>query len=120
MQKTVNETIKFLRMSKGMTQGELANAIGVSTNSIASIEAGRSKPSPKNLIALAEALGVKSNDLLNGNVGDVQKDWKEEAYEVVKQENEWLKRMLELALGEKQQYSKLTGNNETLRVLKVA
>ncbi len=103
MQQTVNEAIKFLRKSKGLTQQELAEAINVSKTAIVNVENGRSNPSVKNLVLIAEYFGVKSNDLLNGNVGaGPQKSWKEEAYEELKRQNDFLQRMLELALSKEQ------------------
>ena len=51
------DRIKSLRAQKGMTQAELAKKCGVSTNTIASLEAGR-PAFPYSVRAVAEALGT--------------------------------------------------------------
>ena len=53
------ERIRELRALKGLTQEELAEAVGVSTDFISLIERGQRAPSFENLERLAEALGVK-------------------------------------------------------------
>lgn len=57
------ERLKELRKKSGMTQGELAKLIGVSTNSISIYENG-DLPSIGKLISLANALGVSVDFLL--------------------------------------------------------
>lgn len=53
------------RMDLHLTQTEVANAAGVSQQSIESIESGRTKK-PRNLLDLAKALKCSPNWLLNG------------------------------------------------------
>lgn len=50
--------IKALRKATGLTQEELATAVGVSTDMIGSIEQGRAWTTFGNLVALASALEV--------------------------------------------------------------
>ena len=57
------ETLAALRKIKGLTQIELANAIGVQAQSISKWERGLSNPSPKHLKQLASVLGVSSQDI---------------------------------------------------------
>lgn len=52
--------IKDLRMMRGMTQTELAARLGVSPQMLCNYERGSSRPGPKMLPALADALGVSA------------------------------------------------------------
>lgn len=53
-----------LLINKGWRQSDLARASGVLRDSVSSYVRGRSLPSPQNLHKIAEALGVKPEDLL--------------------------------------------------------
>lgn len=55
--------IRELRALKGLTQEELAEAVGVSTDFISLIERGQRAPSFENLEQLAEAFQVKVSEL---------------------------------------------------------
>lgn len=57
--------MRQLRALKGLTQEELAEAVGVSTDFISLIERGQRAPSFENLERLAEALAVKVADLFS-------------------------------------------------------
>jgi len=57
--------LKQLRAQKGLTQEELAEAVGVSTDFISLVERGQRAPSFKNLERLAEVLGVEVADLFS-------------------------------------------------------
>lgn len=48
--------LKEIRISKGMTQVDLAKLMGVTMNSIARWEQGANRPSEENLIKLEELL----------------------------------------------------------------
>jgi len=63
------ERIRQLRTSKGLTQEELAEAVGVSTDFISLIERGERAPSFENLERLAEALGVNVAELFDFQEG---------------------------------------------------
>lgn len=52
------------RRERGLTQRELATAVGVARNTVARIECGNRAPSLALLVALAHALGVQPADLL--------------------------------------------------------
>ena len=57
--------IKEVRLAKGMTQLELASALGKDHSSIARIESGRVNPSYLSLKELAKGLGVPLSTLLD-------------------------------------------------------
>ena len=54
-----------LRKRKGLTQAELAVAIGVSTSAVGNWEAGLRRPRYESLLRLASVLGVTIDDLLS-------------------------------------------------------
>ena len=58
--------LKRLRKTKGLSQSELADKIGVKTAAICHFETGFRKPTLDHLLKLAEALGVSSIDYLLG------------------------------------------------------
>jgi len=53
-----------IRKSKGLTQEELAEAVGKSTSWIGRIETGRVTPNMKLLQKISRALGVRVKDLI--------------------------------------------------------
>lgn len=67
----IGELIKKARTSKGMTQEELAEKVGVKKSAVAKWENGRvSEIKRSNLKKLADALGLNPNQLL----GDIERD----------------------------------------------
>ena len=52
-----------VRREKGLSQAELANMVGVSRNTISSIETGQYEPTAKLALLLAVALDKKFEDL---------------------------------------------------------
>lgn len=60
---TLPEKVRHLRKSLSLTQGQLADSIGLSTQTIRSIEAGRRKPSGKTLVALERFFNVRGEEL---------------------------------------------------------
>ncbi len=69
----INERIKALRESAGMTQEELGAAVGVSDKVVSKWECGETKPSVEILPALADVFGVNIDDLY-GRTHDCRKD----------------------------------------------
>lgn len=71
---SVAVNIKRLRqtipVTKTMTQADLAEKTGLKPAAINHFERGRREPSLKNLIKLADALGVTIDDLVRGNFHD--------------------------------------------------
>lgn len=55
--------IKFERNSKGLTQKEVADALGIKTQSYQAYESGISLPSSENLLKLAIVLEVSIDEL---------------------------------------------------------
>lgn len=62
--KTIGRSIASRRVAHGLTQKDLAVAIGISQNTICSYETGSSSPSFANAGAIAEVLGCTVDDLL--------------------------------------------------------
>ena len=61
--KTIGKRIRRFRMSKNITQEELAFQIGSSAAYICNIECGKKKASLDKLYEIAEILGITLNDL---------------------------------------------------------
>ena len=64
VKKTLGETIKAYRMERNMTQGFVAESLGVSRQAVSKWEMGASDPSTSNLLALAKLYGVSAEELL--------------------------------------------------------
>jgi DNA-binding XRE family transcriptional regulator len=60
----VGATIRRLRETKGMTQEELADAVGMMRNNISRIEAAKHRPTLETLERIAKALRVSVADLI--------------------------------------------------------
>ncbi len=60
----LGRTIKVLRTDRGLERKELAERSGISYSYLAEIESGTKQPSSQVLLALAEALGLRSHELL--------------------------------------------------------
>lgn len=63
---TVGERLAAARAERGLTQADLAEALGVSRPQVANIEAGRSALSVEQLMTAALALSISAADLLPG------------------------------------------------------
>jgi transcriptional regulator with XRE-family HTH domain len=59
----LGQRVRRLREQRNMSEGELAGAAGLGVRRLDSIEAGRFDPPFDVLLALADALGVKSAEL---------------------------------------------------------
>ena len=59
-----NEKIRMLRRNAGLTQRQVADAVGVTYRTYQNYEAGASKPSGGVALRLAAALGVSTDTLL--------------------------------------------------------
>lgn len=64
------ERIRELRVAAGMTQAELAAEVGVTDAAMRGYESGRRAPKPAHLYALAEALGVAPQSLVDHGAED--------------------------------------------------
>lgn len=71
----INEQIAFLRKQKGLTQEQLANALGVTNQSVSKWESGQCCPDIQLLPTLAELFDVSVDELLGCNsakgLGDI-------------------------------------------------
>ena len=71
---TIGENIKRLRQAtridRTMSQTDLAAKTGLKPCAISHFETGKRTPSVKNLVKLAEALGVTLDDLVKGHFHD--------------------------------------------------
>ena len=75
MPDTFGARLKTLRKKAGLTQEELAEAIGVHLNSVSLWENGEYTPKMQSIKALAKALGVPEADLLNDTPPVNSGDW---------------------------------------------
>ncbi len=56
-------TIKAARTNKGMTQTELATALGVTKKTVSTWENGKTMPKVDKIDALCQVLGIKYDDI---------------------------------------------------------
>lgn len=112
-----------LRQKAGLTQIELAEAVGVQQTTIVLWEWSNSPPRSRDLPGLARALGVHVNDLLvdhgsaeplstrPGPVGQVQRVFEEVRQLPRKQQ----KKVLEMVIALVEQYKRGSGTQEAVR-----
>ena len=62
----IGKFISELRKSKGLTQKDLAEQMGVTDKAVSKWERGQSYPDISLIIPLSELFGVTANELLNG------------------------------------------------------
>ena len=62
----IGKKIKALRKTRGLTQIQLAEALGVERASISNYETGRRMPELSLIKPLCDELGITINDLLSG------------------------------------------------------
>ena len=62
--KSLGETLKAHRISRGFTQEYVAESLGVSRQAVSKWENGTSDPSTANLMALAKLYGLSVDELL--------------------------------------------------------
>lgn len=72
----IGQAIKILRMKSGLTQSQLAEQVSMSTNSICSLETGKTYPSKCTVDRLCKAFGIPPSYLLLSALeeGDVPDD----------------------------------------------
>lgn len=63
----IGAAIRRQREAVGMTVVELARQLGISRNTLANYESGRTEPTASELVRLADALGCTVQDLLGGS-----------------------------------------------------
>ena len=62
----IGDRLKNLRTLNALTQAELADRAGLTTEAVARVERGEVEPRPSTLRKLAKALDVLPRDLLEG------------------------------------------------------
>lgn len=60
--------IALMRKEKGYTQRQLAEILGISDKTLSKWETGRGFPEMSLIMPLCEALGIRADDLLTGNI----------------------------------------------------
>jgi len=65
IQKQFGDRVRELRLSKGLSQEELAFRVNIHRTYIGGIERGERNPSLKNIAAIANALGVTLSELFS-------------------------------------------------------
>ena len=69
------DRLRWIRENKGITQGELAKAIGLSTSAIGNYERDYRKPDNPTILKLAEALKVRPEEFagkMNAGIQEIQ------------------------------------------------
>lgn len=68
----ISETLKGLRLDRGMTQEEVAEQVGLTRQAVSSYESGRTQPGLDILERLAQVYEVELTDIVYGRSKDVQ------------------------------------------------
>ena len=68
-----NKKMQKLRIKRGLSQQDLANAIGVTRSSVANCESGNRRPSFENLIKIADYFNVTCDELIREEKTNVKK-----------------------------------------------
>ncbi len=76
METDIGTRIKILRVKSGLTQGQLANTLGVSASAIGMYEQNKRKPEYKVLVKISKLFEVTTDYLIKGD-----SDSKEETYD---------------------------------------
>lgn len=63
---TVNERIKELRISQGLTMGQFGERIGIKRSSISLIESGKNNPSDQTIMLICREFGYNEEWLRDG------------------------------------------------------
>ncbi len=62
--KRLGQNLKTIRMSKNITQVEIAKKLGVDRSFVSNLENAKTNPTLATITSLAQALGVSTNELL--------------------------------------------------------
>jgi len=65
--KKLGNNLKRIRLAKGMSQGDICRATGMDRGYISRVESGQKNPTISNLEKIANALGVRPDELLKSN-----------------------------------------------------
>ncbi len=61
---TVSSSLRKFREARGLTQAEVAEAVGIAVEAYGRLERGASLPSTQTLVPLASTLGVSTDEIL--------------------------------------------------------
>ena len=70
--KVLGQKVKFLRMKKGISQTDMAEAIGLSQTNLSNMESGRTAITIQNLFKIRKILGCKMADFFVDFDGEEQ------------------------------------------------
>lgn len=101
IKKLLGQRIKAIRKSKGITQEQLAESVGIGTANISYIETGRFAPSIENFEKIAEALSVEPHELYNFGTLKSSADMKKELFSILESDEKLLKLMYKFYLAVK-------------------
>jgi len=59
---TLQQMIRDARSAKGLSQYDLAEKLGVRNIAVSAWETGKNNPSPENMVALIEVLGLNQDE----------------------------------------------------------
>jgi transcriptional regulator with XRE-family HTH domain len=62
----IGNNVRYWRMRRALTQGQLASSAGLTLSTITRIERGLARPHPTTIHKLAVALGVSVEEILRG------------------------------------------------------
>ena len=71
--KVLGRKVKFLRLEKGISQTDMAEAIGLSQTNLSNMESGRTAITIQNLFKMQKILGCKMRDFFTDFDGEVSK-----------------------------------------------
>lgn len=77
---TFSEKVKKRRLERNLTQGEVAQKVGITLQSISFYESGQKRPRNKTMFKLAAALGVSYKYLTDDNCTDPLEDIEKDPY----------------------------------------
>ena len=60
----LGKNLKRTRMAKGITQGDIVRALGMTRSSVSNIENGKANPTLATITRIAKAIGVPARDLM--------------------------------------------------------
>ena len=103
---SIAERILTLRKSKGMSQEQLAEAVGVSRQAVSKWESEQASPDPEKIITLSEVFGVTTDYLLKGVEPEKEEAKTEEKAEEKKTED------THMTVGDVLDQKILTGENK--------
>ena len=82
----LGETIRSLRLSRGMEQKELAGYTGMTQSHLSKIETGKANPSLKKLKKVAEVLGVSEKVFFRGSCRELSLGQNDAVFEYLDEE----------------------------------